>query len=183
VGRLAAILTLAWLFLAGALPASALSCEEMVEPPVLDAANRPAVSGVVERETIAANPLPWGRSVAAATRVWGGVRVERWQTTGRRSEDCPRDRYRLLGTVEYDYVAPPQTWDGPVDGTVEVLDVAVVVILDQRYGQPALLEVSGMDRVMAWLRVFPSLLALPVVVFGVIGFFARRRRRAPEYLF
>ncbi len=183
MGRLSAILIIAPLLAAAGLPSLALSCEPIVEPSVLDAANRPVVKGLVERETIAANPLPWGRSVAAATRVWGDVSVERWQTTGRKGEECPRERYRERGVVEYDYVAPPEAWEGRVDGTIEVLDIAVSVVLEQRFGAPVVLDVTAWDRTMAWGRVFPSALVSPVIAGLGIGALWRRRRNRPDYLF
>lgn len=182
MGGVTASLTLLVGLVWAAVP-SALSCEPIVEPSVLEAANRANVAGVVERETIAANPLPWGRSISAATRVWGDITIERWQTSDRLGNDCPSARYRQVGVVEYDFAAPAGTWDGPVDGTVEALDVAVEVVLEQRFGTPVSLEVGGVDRLMAWLRVFPSVFGIPVVLLGVFAAWRSRRRKRDEYLF
>lgn len=182
MGGIAARLTLFVAVLASTVP-MALSCEPIIEPSVVEAASRGSVTGVVERQTLAANPLPWGRSVSAATRVWGDVTIERWQTSDRRGDGCPSARYREVGIVEYDFVAPPGTWAGPVDGTVEVLDVASEVVLEQRFGDPAELDLTGLDRAMAWLRVFPSVLAVPFVGFAGVVAVRTRRRKGDEYLF
>ncbi len=182
MGGIAARLTLFAALAASTIPIG-LSCEPILEPSVLEAASRGSVAGVVERQTLAANPLPWGRSVSAATRVWGDVTIERWQTSDRRREECPSARYREVGLVEYDFVSPPGTWDGPVDGTVEVLDVAAEVVLAQRFGDPAELDLTRLDRAMAWLRVFPSILAVPFVGFLAVVAVRSRRRRGDEYLF
>ncbi len=163
--------------------AAAASCQETLEPSVLDAANNPAVSGIIERVTVAANPLPWGRSVSATTRVWGAVTVDRWRTSSTKNDGCPAARYRESGTVEYDFAAPAGAWSGPVHGTVETLDVALSVILEQRFGPPVTLEVGTWDRVMATLRVFPSLLGVPVVLLLVLFSLRRRHRTRRDYLF
>lgn len=137
-------------------------------------ASRPAVRGVVEREAVAANPLPWGGSVAVVTRVWGAVTVERWVGADEIA-DClmPSDTpvYEAVGIAELLL---------PAGGTLSGLEQAA---LNSEFGPPAVFDPSGFDRAMAWLRVFPSIPVVALIVGWAAVTLRRRRRRSEPYLF
>lgn len=138
-------------------------------------ASRPAVRGVVERTSVASNPFPWGSSISAVTRVWGGVAVERWATSG------------VLGPC----LAPVLTPSYQAIGIDEVLVPAGNMLsgleqaaLTSQFGPPAVYEPAGFDRVMAWFRVFPSVPVVVVLVgWSAVALRRRRHRRPERYLF
>ena len=134
----------------------------------------PQVRGVVERTPVASNPLPWGSSISAVTRVWGGVLVERWATEGEISRCLvPADgpTYEAVGIAE--------TLE-PSSGVLSGLEQAA---LTSQFGQPVVYEPSGFDRAMAWVRVFPSVPVVVVLVGWSVVALARRRHRSDPYLF
>lgn len=137
--------------------------------------SRPAVRGVVERTFVAANPLPWGSSISAVTRVWGPVTVERWATAGE-LERClvPGEVpvYEAVGIVESLL---------PATGTISGLEQAALV---SQFGPPVVFEPSGFDRLMAWLRVFPSVVVIVVLIgWSMVAIRRRRHRPSDPYLF
>lgn len=137
-------------------------------------ASRPGVRGVVERVEIASNPLPWGTSISAVTRVWGGVTVERW-ATARETRAClvPDDlpTYQAVGIDEVLV---------PASGAISDLESAA---LTSQFGPPVSFDPSGFDRMMAWLRVFPSVPVVVVLVGWSVVAILRRRHRSDPYLF
>ncbi len=155
------------------LPAQAAEVE-CVEVDLLAGASRPAVRGVVERKLVASNPLPWGKSVAVVTRVWGAVTVERWASGG--------EIRRCLMPVDlpvYEAVGISEVLV-PVTGELSELERAA---LNSQFGPPVLFEPSAVDRIMARLRVYPSVpFLLGAIVWAVVALRRRRRRRDP-YLF
>lgn len=158
---------------AAAIPISAETggCESL---DLVRGASRPAVRGVVERTQVASNPLPWGTSISAVTRVWGGVTVERWATAGE-IRDClvPGDlpTYQAVGIDEVLV---------PASGAISGLESAA---LTSQFGQPVSFEPSGFDRMMAWLRLFPAVPVVVVLVGWSVVAITRRRRRSDPYLF
>ena len=137
-------------------------------------ASRPEVRGVVERSPVASNPLPWGTSISAVTRVWGGVVVERWGTASELS-DCIQPG--LIPT--YEAVGLEETLV-PAAGEISGLELAA---LRSQFGPPVEYSPSGFDRLMAWLRVFPSVPVVVVLVSWSAVTLRRRRHRHDGYLF
>jgi hypothetical protein len=155
------------------MPASAAE-SSCVEVDLLAGASRPAVRGVVERQLVASNPLPWGSSVAVVTRVWGAVTVERW-AAGDEIRRClmPVDVpvYEAVGISEVLV---------PVTGELSELERAA---LNSQFGPPVAFQPSTFDRVMAWLRVFPSVPFLVVAIGWAAVALRRRLARSDPYLF
>jgi hypothetical protein len=145
-----------------------------VEVDLLAGASRPAVRGVVERQLVASNPLPWGSSVAVVTRVWGAVTVERW-AAGDEIRRClmPVDLpvYEAVGISEVLV---------PVNGELSELERAA---LNSQFGPPAIFQPSTLDRTMAWFRVYPSVPFLVAAIAWAAVALLRRRRRRDPYLF
>ncbi len=154
-------------------PAQAVEAE-CVEVDLLAGASRSAVRGVVERQLVASNPLPWGKSVAVVTRVWGAVTVERWASGGEiRRCLMPVDLpvYEAVGISE---VLVPLT------GELSELERAA---LNSQFGPPAVFQPSTIDRVMARLRVYPSFpFVLGALAWLTVALLRKRRQRDP-YLF
>lgn len=137
-------------------------------------ASRPEVRGVVERTLVASNPLPWGSSISAVTRVWGGVVVERWATSGEiRPCLVPGDApaYEAVGIEEVLV---------PASGEISGLEQAA---LTSQFGSPVVYQSSGFDRAMAWLRIFPSVPVVIVLVGWSVVALWRRRHRSDPYVF
>lgn len=137
-------------------------------------ASRPQVRGVVERSPVASNPLPWGSSISAVTRVWGPVVVERWATAGeirRCAVPSQVPSYEAVGIEEMLV---------PAAGELSGLEQAALI---SEFGQPVVYSPSGFDRVMAWLRVFPLVPVVVVLVGWSAVALVRRRRRSDPYLF
>lgn len=164
---------IAVLVAASAIPisAEAAECESL---DLVRGASRPAVRGVVERTLVASNPLPWGTSISAVTRVWGGVTVGRWATAGE-IRDClvPADlpTYQAVG-IDESLV--------PSSGAISGLELGA---LTSQFGQPVTFQPSDFDRVMAWLRVFPSVPVVVVLIGWSVVAIVRRRHRTDPYLF
>ncbi len=145
-----------------------------------DAATDRTVVGAVERVVVAANPFPWGNSVAATTRVWGNRRVDRWVVTKRGWTECTFAQARPTGTLIYDFearggITPNYLRWYPAD---EPLDPVATDDLIDRFGSLREFEISGSDRMFAWLRVFPELLVL-VPAAGLVLWVRRNERRTP----
>ena len=157
---------------AGLLPLGADSgCTEM---DLVRGSSRPEVRGVVERTPVVSNPLPWGASISAVTRVWGPVTVERWATSGEiRGCLVPVDIPVYEGVGLDDVLVPSS-------GLINPLEQAA---LTSEFGPPVVYEPAGFDRLMAWLRVFPF---VPIIL-GLVGWSVvavhRRRHRPDPYLF
>ncbi|MFP5330873.1 MAG: hypothetical protein ACLGHX_00695 [Acidimicrobiia bacterium] len=157
--------------LAAPLSADVPTCESL---DLVRGASRPAVRGVVERTRVVSNPLPWGASISAVTRVWGGVVVERWATSGEiRPCLVPADAptYQAVGIEEVLV---------PAAGEISGLELGA---LTAQFGPPVVYEPSGFDRAMAWLRVFPSIPIVLVLVGWSVVSIRRRRHRPDPYLF
>jgi hypothetical protein len=137
-------------------------------------ASRPAVRGVVERELVAANPMPWGSSVAVVTRVWGSVVVERWGTIDEVGECRMPSEHPVYEGVGIEEVLVP------AEGVLGDLELAV---LNSQFGPPTVYAPSAFARAMAWLRVFPSVPIVVLVVGWLVVTLVRRRHRADPYLF
>lgn len=137
--------------------------------------SRPEVRGVVEWTSVASNPLPWGSSISVVTRVWGPVTVERWATADE-LEPC-----LVPGEVP---VYEARGIDGvlvPAAGEISGLEQAALM---SQFGPPVIFEPSGFDRLMAWLRVFPSVVLMVVLAgWGVVAIRRRSRRPTDPYLF
>lgn len=154
-----------------ALGATDSSCP-MVD--LVQGSSMPQVRGVVERTPVASNPLPWGSSISAVTRVWGGVMVERWATEGE------MDRCLVPGErPTYEAVGMTERLE-PAAGVLSGLEQAA---LTSQFGQPVVYDPSGFDRAMAWVRMFPSVPVVVVLVGWSVVALMRRRRRSDPYLF
>ncbi len=155
-------------------------CDLGYRPSLEDATTDRTVIGAVERRVVAANPLPWGTSVAVTTRVWGNRRVDRWVVTKRRWNDCTFAEALPAGTYVYDFearggITPAYLRWFPMD---EPLDPAASDELIDRFGSLREFEISGSDRVFAWLRVYPELLVL-IPLAGLVVWVRRNERRSP----
>lgn len=152
-----------------------------------EAATAQSLEGVVESETIAANPLPWGRSVSAVTRVWGGVTAERLVIGQRGFVSCPVRPSDPSGTMRYRFVG--LDIEGVADQVVMSgrAGVEALIALDLNLGDPVIYEVTAVDRFMARLQAWLwELGVLVVALTGVsrIVFVVRRRGRERRgYLF
>jgi len=144
-------------------------------------ASQPGVTGLVERQVVASNPFPWGRSVSVIVRFWGGGRVEKWVVSGR-GDDCTLPR-RPVGSLSYHRLGggSPELLR-PVRDEISPLEIAAV---QNDFGPPERFAVSIFDRAMATLRVFPSVPLAALVVLTSAASLARRRRRrrSDRYLF
>lgn len=161
----------------------AVACDPPVHIDVVDAAAQPDVRGIVERRVVASNPLPWGRAVAVAVRVWGDVQVERWMVTDSGLAECSASPRRPSGSVIYERV--PSGGFVVLDTEGAALSSAEEVALASRLGAPVSFSITSGDRAMAWLRVHPSVpfLVLVVLVFVTLLLRRRRVRRRDPYLF
>ncbi|MEX2279475.1 MAG: hypothetical protein WEA76_05245 [Acidimicrobiia bacterium] len=137
-------------------------------------ASRSTVRGVVEWTPVASNPLPWGSSISVVTRVWGPVTVERWATADELGPCSVPGEVPVYEARGIDEVLVPAT--GEISGLEEAA-------LMSQFGPPVVFEPSGFDRAMAWLRVFPSVLVVVVLVLWSVMALWRRRHRPDTYLF
>lgn len=136
--------------------------------------SRPKVTGVVEWQAMASSRMPWGDSLAIVTRVWGRVTVERWGT-GDDLGPCltPSDVPTYQAVGEGLVLVPKGETLGPLE----------LAALEARFGPPVVYEPSAVDRVMAWLRVYPYVVLVVAGVGWAAGASVRRRRRSDPYLF
>ena len=172
----------------GLMGAAADGCEEPTEPEFVSAATNQGVVGVVERRTLASNPLPWGTSISVATRIWGGITAERWKVSDRRFTECPPYPAAAVGSIEYDFRGSEADWGGQRNGVTrdEELTGAEKLVLDIEFGEAQSFPVSDVDRTMAVIRLWGLELTIGVVAFtfGVVALFRRRRaRRYDRHLF
>lgn len=137
-------------------------CDLGYRPTFEDAAGDRRVVGVVERRVVASSVMPWGASVAVTTRVWGNRRVERWVVSKGRFSRCTFALAQPGGTMVYDFearegVTPPFFRWFP---TPEPVDSATADRWRQAFGSETSFEFTRLDRVLAWLRVYPELFFL-----------------------
>lgn len=177
-----------WLLVSIVLVADSDGCDDTLRAPAFgEAATALSLEGVVESEPIAVNPTPWGRSVSAVTRVWGGVSVERLEVSQRRFVECPAHPFQATGTVRYRFVG--LEIDGADDELTAVarVDDATLAALEADLGSAVTFEVSGLDRMMAVVQAWLWELAAGVVVaVGVTMMVVRSRRHRLDrrrYLF
>jgi hypothetical protein len=141
----------------------------------------------VESQTISSSPLPWGRSVSAVTRVWGGVAAERLVIGQRRFVACPVRPSDPAGTVRYRFVGLELA--GVADQLMmsEPAGDEALITLDLNLGEPVVYDVTGFDRFMAWLQTWlweVSVLVIGVIALSQVVFVIRRRgRERRDYLF
>jgi hypothetical protein len=164
-----------------ALPAGA--CEQLTEPSFSQAAVKEGVVGVVERQTLASNPFPWGASISVATRIWGGITAERWKVSDRNFVACPLRPPTDVGQVEYDFRGSEAEWGSEYNAVVldTNLSVEQELILETQFGAAEVMDFSGLDRTMAIVRMWGLELtaAAVVVLAGLVSLI--RRRRAGRY--
>ncbi|MGF1665663.1 MAG: hypothetical protein ACFCVC_05255 [Acidimicrobiia bacterium] len=168
--------------------APAHACEPLPDPSFEQAVANDGVVGVVERETLASNPLPWGTSVSVVTRIWGGIRADRWKVSNMGFNDCPDDPVRSPGSFEYDFRGAEAEWDGVqshIGSPLELPenDLALVVA---EFGPSEAFTVGGVDRFMAHVRVFGFELtvAIAVLIVAIVALIRRRiRKRYDRTLF
>ena len=182
------IVVMAALGMAACTQASDSPCPAIGRPPrVGEAATAVSLDGVVESETIAANNLPWGRSVEAVTRVWGDVTVERLVISGRRFLACPEVPASSVGQMRYRFVGLAISGADNELRAASPLSVSETAPLDDNLGPAVSYPVSGGDRLVSsllvwWWEIVGILLVLTAGVSVVLA--ARRRRREQrDYLF
>ncbi len=164
-------------------PTSALaaSCEPPEEPAFSRAAAKQGVVGVAERKTLVANPLPWGASISVVTRIWGGIRADRWKVSDRQFEACPRDPASSPGDIEYDFRGAEAEWGDRRSAITrrDGLTPEEVLLLETRFGAAEAFESSSVDRIMAVIRVWGFELTAVIIatVLGLVALIRRRRRR------
>lgn len=165
----------------------AAACEQVEEPAFSRAAAKEGVVGVVERETLASNPLPWGASIGVATRIWGGIRADRWKVSDRQFVSCPNDPPTGAGSIEYDFRGAEADWGGQRHAISDIeLNADEILLLETRFGVPESFEVSGVDRAMAVVRVWGfelTAVAVAVALGSAALWRERRRRRYDRTLF
>jgi hypothetical protein len=168
--------------------APAFACEPLPEPSLARAVNNEGVVGVVERQTVAANPLPWGTSISVVTRIWGGIRADRWKASNLRLNECPSKPAHPVGTYEYDFRGAEAEWTGVQSSIIDddPLFAEGVILIESEFGPAETFAVGGVDRFMANVRVwgFELTIALAVVITSGVTFVRRRiRRRYDRHLF
>ncbi len=181
-------LFLAALMFSSCLPADDTPCPAIGRPPrVGEAATADSLRGVVELRTIATNPLPWGQSVEAVTRVWGDVVVERLVISGRRFEPCPDVPASDIDRIRYRFVGLEISGADDELRPLRPLDDDEMAPLDDNLGPPVAFTVSTADRVISALMVWWAEALLALFVTGLMArlVVARRRRRDDrrQYLF
>lgn len=170
------------------LASSAGACEDPTEPPFPQAAANEGVVGVVERGTLASNPLPWGASIAVTTRIWGGIRAERWKLSDSRFVSCALDPAATVGSIEYDFRGIEAEWGDQRNAVTRDAELTPEekLLLDTEFGPAETFAVTDVDRTMAVVRVWWIELTatLIVVVMSLVAWVRRRRaRRYDRHLF
>ena len=186
IRRLAVLALVSGLVLMSAAPAHA--CEPLPEPTFEQAVANDGVAGVVERETLASNPFPWGMSISVVTRIWGGIRADRWKVSNMGFNDCPDDPSRPTGSFEYDFRGADAEWNGVQSqiGSEQQLSEADLVVVIAEVGPSQEFAVGGVDRFMAHVRVFGFELtvAMALLIAGTVALIRRRiRKRYDRTLF
>lgn len=185
IGRLVALISTAGLLVVGGVPAGALespTCEPAETANVLAGVSRSGITGVVEFEVIGAGVISTSSIVGATHRIWGDVLVERWVAPSEHQVACtgiPTE----IGSVWYRFVSPSGIVDTllPTEPTSLDLDALAVVL-----AEPVSLDISGIDRVMAFLRVNWALIAVGgLALISAVGVVVRRRSDGDrgDYLF
>jgi hypothetical protein len=168
------------LLLASFVQAAAAACEPLPEPDLAAAVENQGVVGVVERETIASNPLPWGSSISVVTRIWGGIRADRWKVGSMNLHDCPDEPSHDVGTYEYDFRGVEAEWTTQSFITSDQpMAIDGVSLIIAEFGPAETFEISGVDRFMANVRMwgFELTVGLVVVVITAVKLIRRRIRR------
>lgn len=162
---------------------SAQSCEPLPEPTLVQAVNNQGVSGVVERQTLASNPFPWGASISVVTRIWGGIRAERWKVGNRGFVECPTDPSREVGTIAYDFRGAEAEWIGVQSSFAaeEQLAADEIHLIESEFGAAETFAVTGVDRFMANIRMWGIELTVALVVLTTLAVSLIRRRMRRRY--
>ncbi len=152
-------------------------CVMPSRPDLVDAAIDRRSVGAAERRVVASSVLPWGASVAVTTRVWGTHSVERWVVTDRRFEKCSFAQARPVGDFFYDFNLRPGESDPTFRwfGQDEPVSADTGARWEEMFGGVTEFEIDGVDRTLAWLRVYPELLFLIPV--GGLLVWSRRQTR------
>ena len=174
--------------LAATPPAGAAENCDLAASTIESGVQAEGVVGVVERQTLARNPFPWGSSVSIATRIWGEILAERWAVSARALVECAPRPSQPAGTMTYDFRGAQADWTGIhpeawYDGPAPAAQLA---LLDERFGPATTFPVGGGDRVMAWLRIALTEIAVAVgaLVALIVATVRRRiRRRRDPHLF
>ena len=182
------ILLVAAFVLSACAQASDGVCPAIGRPPrVGEAATAQSLDGVVESQTIASNPLPWGRSVEAVTRVWGDVTVERLVISDRRFVVCPEIPATSVDQVRYRFVGLVIGGADDEIRSTSPLSVAETAPLDDNLGPAVSYSVSGGDRLVSSLLVWSweitGAVAVAAASAWLIAATRRRRRDRRNYLF
>jgi hypothetical protein len=167
---------------------SAQACEPLPEPTLQHAVNNEGVSGVVERQTLASNPFPWGASISVVTRIWGGIRAERWKVGDREFVECPTDPSHEIGTFAYDFRGAEAEWIGVQShfAVEDQLAADEIHLIESEFGPAEIFAVTGVDRFMANIRMWGIELTLAIVALTtlVVSLIRRRiRRRYDRHIF
>jgi hypothetical protein len=141
----------------------------------------------VEFQTITANPLPWGRSVEAVTRVWGDVTVERLVISGRRFIVCPDVPVSSLDQVRYRFVGLAISGADDEIRSTSPLSESETAPLDDNLGPAVSYSVSGGDRLVSALLVWSwEILGAFIIAAAAVSLLVATRRRRQDrknYLF
>jgi hypothetical protein len=185
VRRVVVAAFLAWLVMPAA---QAAACEGLAVPEFTQAVNNQGVVGVVERTTVASNPLPWGGSISVVTRIWGGITAERWIVTSRRMEPCPADPAQPIGTHQLDFRGADAVWDGTFSSLWYQTSVPEgdVLVLRHLFGREQTFAIGQGDRMMAWIRVAgtEAAVSMGLLVAAAVWLVRRRiRKRRDRHLF
>lgn len=174
------------LWVVPASPALALSCAPVEMVDLITGASTTGVEGVVEYQVIAENRTSFGKSVAASTRIWGQVQVDRWYVSASRN-DCPAAPTRSFGHRWYVLVGLESQAGGPVFGLPgggEISDLesaALAAVL----AEPVVIAVERPAEMMAYLRVnWWGAMWVVLIPLSFVAVFLRRRNGARrDYLF
>jgi len=159
-------------------PGVAEGCVDKVPPTFAGGVTTSGVTGVVERVTVASNPLPWGRSVSVVTRIWGGVRTDRWETSGESTRRCVAPDRIAVGSRTFEFKGDADAWTHARALTrSEDLSAEETLIVETTFGVPQEFAVSSVDRAMATVRVWGLESGLGLLVLVVVAGAWRRRRR------
>lgn len=185
IRRLVALMTTAGLLGAGVVPSAALesaTCEPVVTVNILAGVSRSEITGVVEFEVIGTGVISTSSIVGATRRIWGDVLVERWVAPSEHQVVCTEIPTEI-GSVWYRFVSPSGIVDDLLPAEPTVLDLDALAVVST---QPVSLDISGIDRVMAFLRVNWALVAIVgLAALSAVGVVVRRRsgRDRGDYLF
>jgi hypothetical protein len=162
------------------------ACEEPATVDLITGGSASDVLGVVEYEVIAESLVGPGASVGATKRIWGGIVADRWMVVPSASR-CSETPATGLGDRWYLLVGPIAESGGQVFGipsSAELSDLeagALAAIV----GEPVSVEISSLDRAMAWMRVNWWLLGFGLVavvaIVAVVQYRTSNSRR--DYLF